>query len=88
MWWVHVPTRCVCCCAEPARLRRALHQALLECDAASFERHLAPAQLQLLSQAVHVGTHAAAADLMSLLDGSLGLPPPGGGGPDGPGSAA
>jgi len=52
-----------------------LKQHLGDCDAASLAKHISPdhpEHLQLLSQAVHLGTDTDT--LLSLLTGSLGLP--------------
>jgi hypothetical protein len=64
---------CILCCADTLLLHQLLKQHLAECNAAALSKHLStPDHLQLLSQAVHVGVDTDS--LISLLDGSLGLP--------------
>lgn len=75
--WLALAGGCVpalAAAAEPDRLRAALRGALDGGDAASLGRHLTEAQLALLGRAVHLGVPSDA--LLSLLDGSLGLPAP------------
>lgn len=61
------------CPADPAQLYQLLRQHLTDCNAAGLAKHLSdPEHLQLLSQAVHVGIDTET--LLSILDGSLGLP--------------
>jgi hypothetical protein len=61
--------------ADPALLYQLLQQHLTECNGAALSKHLGSQDhLQLLSNAVHVGTDSST--LLSLLVGSLGLPAP------------
>eukprot|EP00775_Hariotina_reticulata_P003750 gene3750-4008_t len=58
---------------DPGHLRRKLLELIRSCDAASLSSYLQPpSALQVLSQAVHLGSSPSM--LMQVLDGSLGLP--------------